>query len=316
MNDLHGRRRELREAEKEHNAFRLKHRLQRTAQVKDGPWQFVKWALLGFLLVVEAVLNGTFLAKGNEQGFLGGFSEAFGFAFVNIGAAYLLARGTAQLAHRNLIRKFGGLVSAVLYLGLAILLNLSLAHYREITALLVEGGGRLVMQRLQTAPFGLEDFTTWIFFSIGLIFSVIAFMDGLSMSDPYPGFAGVQKRLTEKRDAYSEEASRLIDDLGEIRDRYREEMDELNRDLSVRRGEHDVILSSRSRLIQLFDQHQTQIERAGNSLLSIYREANVRPSVPMTMRHRPPGNLPLRAQVTYRHGNAPDQRKRDACCRW
>jgi transcriptional regulator with XRE-family HTH domain len=40
------------------------------------------------------------------------------------------------------------------------------------------------------------------------------------------------------------------------------------------------------------------------------------PSVPMTMRHRPPGSLALRAQVKHRHGHAPHDSRRTLCRRW
>ncbi|SFF42267.1 hypothetical protein SAMN05216566_11275 [Aureimonas phyllosphaerae] len=276
LNDLHGRRRDLREAENEHDAFRRKHRLERTAQVKGGAWHAMKWALLAFLLLIEAVLNGSFLSVGNEQGLLGGVTEALSFAFLNIGAAFMLARLAGQLSHRSILRKVVGLASGVAYVALAVALNLALAHYREIKTTVDSGAGRLVMDRLRSDPAGLADFNSWVFFGIGILFSVIAFADSLSMTDPYPGFAGVQKRLTEKREEYSGMASELIDGLSDIRDRYQDEMKELNRDLSVRRGEHDVVLTNRSRMVQLFDQHQTQLERAGNTLLGIYREANVR----------------------------------------
>ncbi len=51
-------------------------------------------------------------------------------------------------------------------------------------------------------------------------------------------------------------------------------MREAARDLSVRLGEYDAILSARGRLTQRFIEHQNQIERSARALLSIYREAN------------------------------------------
>ncbi len=43
---------------------------------------------------------------------------------------------------------------------------------------------------------------------------------------------------------------------------------------TVRRAEYDSMLVGRSRLAQLFSQHQNQIEQACRALLEIYREAN------------------------------------------
>jgi hypothetical protein len=51
-------------------------------------------------------------------------------------------------------------------------------------------------------------------------------------------------------------------------------MEEAQSDLGKRGAEHTSILAGRARMIQLFEQHQDQLERAGNALLSKYRSAN------------------------------------------
>ena len=51
-------------------------------------------------------------------------------------------------------------------------------------------------------------------------------------------------------------------------------LEEVQRDLGKRRGEHDAILEGRTRMLGLFDQHQEQLQRCANALLSKYRTAN------------------------------------------
>ena len=68
---LHALRRELLELEQERAAFRANHRLSRTASYPTGASKVLKWAFLFFLFVAETVLNGFFLAKGNDLGILG-----------------------------------------------------------------------------------------------------------------------------------------------------------------------------------------------------------------------------------------------------
>lgn len=276
INDLHDRRRHLRETEREYETFRKRHHLERTAYVPSGLATALKWSLLVFLGTVEAVLNGYFLSAGNLQGLLGGFSEAVAFAFINIGWAFLLARGASLVHHRSVGPRLAGLLCFSLYALGCLGFNLALAHYREATIALAEGGGREVIERLRTAPLGLKNFNSWVYFAIGSLFSLIAFIDAHGMMDPYPGFAKLEKKLSEKRDSYRDEVAGLIDELADIRDRFKEEMEMISRDLSVKRSEHENILISRTRLIHLFDQHQAQLERAGNTLLTIYREPNTR----------------------------------------
>jgi uncharacterized protein YukE len=66
----------------------------------------------------------------------------------------------------------------------------------------------------------------------------------------------------------------LIENLRTIRDEASDRMKDAQRDLSKRRGEHDSILQGRSRLLQLFEQFQDQLDRAGNALLELYRGTN------------------------------------------
>lgn len=274
LTDLHGPRRHVREAQKEYDAFRKRHRLERTAHLVADQWLAAKWAVLAVLLIVETALNGSYLAKGSQQGLLGGISLAIGFAFANIGFAFLFARGAAYIWHRAATAKLLGVISISLFLLVSIAINLALAHYREISETVIEGASRAVMMRLRTSPLGFEDIDSLVLFAVGFLFSVIAFFDSLSLTDRYPGFASVEKKLTESRQAYADLYASLIDDLGDIRDRYRDEMSELSRDLSVRRSTHDNIIASQQRLIELFRQHQLHIQRSANAIFNRYRDAN------------------------------------------
>ena len=126
------------------------------------------------------------------------------------------------------------------------------------------------------APFLLNDVMSWVFFCIGAIFSLVAMADGVLFTDPYPGYAGVEKRWLEENRKYREGKIELVDRLRIIRDRAIEAMNGAAHDLSVRRAEFDGILRGRSRLAQRFAEHQTQIGRTCNALLTFYREGNRR----------------------------------------
>ncbi|MDQ0390645.1 hypothetical protein [Labrys monachus] len=277
LDELYGLRRGVRDLDEEQQNFRRKHRIDRTARLQQGASTFLKVALLIVLFIVEAIVNGNFLAKGSEQGLLGGVTEAISFASLNIVGTLIIAMyGVRQLNHRNIFRKFIGLAAFAFYLVFAFTLNITLAHYRDVSATFVEGGGERVLHILATEPLHLNDLNSWVFFAIGILFSIIAFIDGLSLSDPYPGYAQLQKRLEDARLDYSERRAELVDALRDVRDEYQEKMDEISRDLSARRSEYDAILAGRARMVNLFMQHQNHLERAGSVLLGIYRDANVK----------------------------------------
>jgi hypothetical protein len=229
------------------------------------------------LFVFEVFLNGFFLAKGSELGYLGGAAEAFTFALLNVGVSFLIAvAGVRELNHRNLLRKLFGLIALLGYFALTIGLNLALAHYREVAGSLVSDAGREVLLRLETTPLAIADVKSWLFFALGILCSLIAFADAFLIFDPYPGYAPLEKRRAAAHDAYIRHKNDLIAKLLDIRDDAIEVLEEANRDLSIRRGEHDAILEGRARLVRLFAAHQMHLDRAANVLLAVYREANTR----------------------------------------
>jgi hypothetical protein len=275
--ELHSLRRHLRDLEIERDEFRRRHRLRRTAHWASGGNLTLKVGVLLALFVFEVFLNGFFLAKGSELGYLGGAAEAFTFALLNVGVSFLIAAaGVRQLNHRNLFRKLFGLLSLLCYLALAVGLNLALAHYREVAGSLVSDAGRVVLVRLQETPLAIVDVKSWLFFGLGILCSLIAFADAFLIFDPYPGYAPLEKRRTDAHGAYIRQKNDLIAQLLEIRDDAIEILEEANRDLSLRRGEHDAILESRARLARLFAAHQSHLDRTANALLAVYREANNR----------------------------------------
>jgi hypothetical protein len=179
-----------------------------------------------------------------------------------------------ELNHRNLLRKLFGIVALLCYLALLIGLNLAIAHYREVSGALVSDAGHEVLTRLRTAPLALADLKSWLLFGLGILCSLIAFMDAFLIFDPYPGYGALEKRRASAHDIYIKRKNDLIASLLDIRDNAIEILEEANRDLAIRRSEHDSILESRARLLRLFAAHQSHLDRAANALLAVYREAN------------------------------------------
>ena len=299
--ELHSLRRHLRDLEAEREDFRRRHRLTRTARWASRGNLTLKVGILLWLFVFETILNGFFLAKGSELGYLGGAVEALAFALVNIGVSFLIgAVGLRELNHRNYLRKFCGLVSLLAYGALAIGLNLALAHYREVSGSLVADAGHEVLLRLHANPLGITDVKSWLLFGIGILCSLIALGDAYLIFDPYPGYGALEKRRASGYEAYIKRKNELIATLLEIRDQAIEVLEEANRDLAIRRNEHDVILESRARLVRLFEAHQSHLERAANALLAVYREAN------KSSRSAPP---PPRFSSTYSLDKIPTEQE-------
>ena len=270
-------RRRLNESEVERERFRAHHRIERPARLASLGKIILKIGVLAILFIIEVVINGSFLAKANVGGLLGGAAQAVTFAALNIIASFFWGMVLIRLVNRrNYFLKLIGLLSFLAYLAFATALNLTLSHLREIPPAVAvsDNVGQEVLHRLLTAPYGLTDINSWILFTIGFIFSLIAMADGLLFFDPYIGYAGLERRWVDATRQFATTRSELIERLRDIREDATETMNEAARDLSVRRSEYDALLQGRSRLAQRFDHHQNQIEQTCRALLEIYREAN------------------------------------------
>ncbi len=270
-------RRRLNESEIEREQFRKYHRIERPARLATPGKIVLKVGVLAILFIIEVVINGSFLAKANIGGLLGGAAQAVTFAALNIIASFLWGLVLIRLINRrNYFLKLIGMLSFLAYLAFAVVLNLTLSHLREIPPVvaLSDRVGQEVLQQLLTTPLGLTDINSWILFAIGLVFSLIAMADGLMFFDPYMGYAGLERRWIEATRQFSDTRGELIERLRDIREDATEAMNEAARDLSVRRSEYDSLLQARARLGTRFEQHQNQVEQSARALLEIYREAN------------------------------------------
>jgi hypothetical protein len=197
------------------------------------------------------------------------------FAVLNVLISFGIGvGGLRELNHRRLFRKLLGFLSFVAWIVFAVFLNLALAHYREVSGALLDDAGAQVITRLWQSPAGLSDIKSWLFFGIGLVWSAVALIDGIFYTDPYPGYAPLERRVRKAHEEYINCKNDLVDQLRDIRDDATSQMQEAQSDLNKRRAEHASILAGRARIIQLFEEHQNQLERAGNALLSKYRTAN------------------------------------------
>jgi hypothetical protein len=273
--ELFGLRRRVWDCERERDDFRARHKLVHAARLSTPAKTTFKIGLLAVMLVIEIVVNGVFLSKSNEAGLLGGAVQAVSFATLNIVASFLCGLVPIRLINRReIFLKFLGFISLIAYLAFAVALNLTLSHMREMPPTITGEIGHEVLLQLTQHPFVLNDVNSWVFFAFGFIFSIIAMADGLLFTDPYFGYGALEHRCIEAQNQYTDGKSSLIENLREIREKASDAMREAARDLSVRLGEYDAILSARGRLRQRFIEHQNQIERSARSLLSIYREAN------------------------------------------
>ena len=110
---------------------------------------FLRILVLIIMVSVETFLNGSFLAKNNAAGILGGSFDAFSFAFINIGFSVIITIFVIkQIVRPAFIWKIIGLLGIVAWIAIVLIINLALAHFRETSGTFLNGAANDVVQRL------------------------------------------------------------------------------------------------------------------------------------------------------------------------
>ena len=254
--------------------FKRTHGLRRMAHYPRS--RTLRWGIALVLLLLESVLNGTFLARGHELGLTGGVAEALAIAFLNIGSGLWVGwKAVPNVMHKSPARKITGVILTLSYLALVIGFNLAVAHYRDaLGGEFPDRAGELALVSVWSDPLGVASVQSWLLFAMGLGFSLLAASDGWTMDDPYPGYGKLHRKQTELIEEYVEQMRELMDELERIRDAALEALATAGRNIERRRGELHQIMQSRNDLKEAFGHHLDHLEHSANYLLASYRRAN------------------------------------------
>ncbi len=268
-------RKEVVETEAEFLRFRLRHGLER-----PPIWQgqiTLKIGILLVILLVEAGLNGMILGEGSRLGPLGGVVEAIFLAGINVAVGWGSGRFAAGLlSHREFVLKSLGFLLLVAWLAATFGFNLGVAHYR--TAMEADDptlAAQVALETLLSVPLQLGTIKSILLLIAGFMFSIVSAIDGWCFDDPYPGYGRRFRHNLSAMEAYSETSTYLLEELQEVRDQVAAEITEASRNLPARRDLALSIHANRQKLHRELEQHFAHVEVVGNTLLRIYRDANI-----------------------------------------
>ncbi len=267
--ELEGRARELRDFQEANGLRRPPHVIQRREQV-------LRLLVLAIFVIVESILNGMFFAKGSEGGLIGGVSQALVLSLLNIGGAVLYAvLGMPLLRHSRIGGRFVGILATLAYIVWVLLLNLAIAHYRDLFVL---HEGQVAMDvlagRLWTAPLHLMEAQSWLLGILGVALSIVSLIDAAGLNDPYPGYGALGRRHKEAVCDFAEHNSRCLQGLQGLRDSAVADMTAVIE--AMRTSEYDLRLATegRERLHQNYVAYLDHLAVAYQQLVRRYREAN------------------------------------------
>jgi hypothetical protein len=254
--------------------FKSENKLERPAKYPVS--KFLYFGIVGFLFLIEAIFNGSFLSVGNELGLLGGFLEAVVIAFLNIVLATLIGSMIVPFIwHKNVVIKFIGIGITAALIVFNVFFNICVAHYRNaLVNNISDQAVKVAWDSFITAPFDIADFKSWMLVAIGCLFALFALIDGFKMDDPYPGYGSIQRGKQKAYEIYANQKSNLLEDLSDTRDDATDTLTQLKEDLVKRRQEHDVIIASRQNLLMNLAVHHNYLDGCCRELIAFYRAKN------------------------------------------
>ena len=255
-------------------AYRRRHRL---VGPPDEPKNAVY--MIGFILIVfviEVALSGTLFADKNMMGLVGGMGIAIVISGVNVVACLLCGLGTRYVNLRSPGSKLFGGMAFLLFLGIFVGLNLTVAHFRDALELHEwdEAAFQAIIS-LRENVLGIDSFNSWIVAAFGGIVSVISFIEGLIWYDRHPGFNRTFNALQDAVRGYARQYGQAQDQLEEVFANARDGLKGHAR--RMRAGIQSAVdaVEHRSTLTRQLDMFLEDCDRAVNLLHARYRDSNI-----------------------------------------
>ncbi|MEX2164987.1 MAG: hypothetical protein WD823_12200 [Sulfuricaulis sp.] len=203
--------------------------LNRAPNYPTGASTYLRYTILGALVLVEGLLNSVFFAQGAWGGLIEGFFYAVLFAAVNIGLAWLYGRHVfPEVFHSHPARKFLGIVLIPVCLAAMVAVALVISHFRDAaTSGNMTGAGEFALARIRSTPFELKDIYSWLLAFISFGFAVGAVIDSFGLDDRYPGYGKAHRSLMEARSDYEEDMNAVREELSALKEEVLAELERL-----------------------------------------------------------------------------------------
>lgn len=267
---------EVRKREADLQHFREALDVNRSAHYPDAAGRMLRWGLIAVMFLVETAASATFLAKGSQTGFVGGYGEAVSFALLNIGMAVLIGSKVARRINLKAVSaQIQGWAAIIFGLALAAVLNLLLAHYRELAGIGLFGqAGTDAVHRISNNPFGLVEVQSWILFGMGLLFWLIAIVDAYGLDDAIPGYGALDRAVVQARLRFVDHKEDVIEDLKERRILGENMVRAIREQLSEVHSHTSHLFSLRNQLKNDWASFVPMCQSQMRQMLESYRNAN------------------------------------------
>ena len=254
--------------------FKVLNKLNRPAYYPET--NLLSLSIILLLMVFETIFNAYFFSKADELGWLGGITTALGPTIINFSLAYFLGDIALRYSlHVNRVKRtFGYILSILLPLAI-VTMNLGIAHLRDSMQINIENPAIFALNTFWSKPFVLVDIKSWLFMSIGCIFSLLATRKFWKLDDPYPHYGEINRKRDHKINYYNQILLNGTIGLETKRNIYLEKLVNAYRQISSRYTQAASIIISKKQWNNLFINFIDHIDNVGRVLIAFYRQENV-----------------------------------------
>lgn len=194
----------------------------------------------------------------------------------------------------EVMRRAGGWALLAFFgVGFGLALNLLSGHYRDRVAERAAAGlretdtfegvreelaglaGRAV-ESFVDAPFGLENYLTWIFALLNMVLFFVALWEGMAKNDLYPGYGTVWRKFMDELDRYRDLVDDAQDELEALQREGNAEIGRLKERLKESFHDAPGLIERNREWHARYSAAMDALESHHRTLVSFYRKVNAR----------------------------------------
>ena len=206
---------------------------------------------------------------------VGGIVQSALVSITNVAWSYAFG----HLAYRTLnsvhpVRKVAAMVGVVIHIAGAILINLAVAHYRDLLATDPKNALAETLPRVFENPFALQTIDSILLFAIGSVIAMLAVWKAYRSDDRYPHYGRMDRLHKGARARFREARDRLVSETESALFGGLEAVDKAIRHLKKEVNEARNVHSSFQTIEGRLKTSEQAVSDAARQLLKMYRQAN------------------------------------------
>ena len=282
---------ELKDFKHDFQIFRFKNNLNRDPLIRTQLAKNISIFVVLFMFIFETGANASLLNGAVTGGFFGAIATAVVVSFINILCSFLLgSMSLPQLNHINKDRQKRAKFVIAIYLPVIIYFNFAMGVFRSASEIaMAENNAQAALTAAQSAVMPFNDlgdltFTSAGLIATGLLFALVALIDGYKYDDEYPGYGAMGRKLERLKLHWEKTEETTMNEFEKNTDKSVNEINSKKEDREEACSKWSENIDTLQRWANIYDTWKLSLISSGNTLMKNYRTLNSQ-----LRRNEPPG---------------------------